>query len=266
MGPALLLVVGGAAVAGVKKALDWWSEREETQGRKIPQAVVDAVMALRQGKATAAVLLEAAVQTETCGAEGASKLAATLRRHAERLQHAEHLAADALAMEQPEAETLTSPLEGVDDEDWTRYVRRARLARPDYISPSYRIGAFAMTAADLGDIGMMCDVHKGEHDGRKGVWLGTWRNGYSLRAFLESPEVQYEALTKLTRYHAEGIHKRHATIIGTVIAGQKVTLSGLLAVARKAKLGGLRQWVTSEEDRKAFPESGALYARFNGLF
>jgi hypothetical protein len=266
MGPALVLVVGAAAVKGVSSALDWWSDRHKKNGGTVPQAVIDAVLALRAGKATAAMLRDAATQAEACGAEGAGKLAGTLRRQAANLEHAAHVAANALALEAPEPETLASPLTDVDDADWTCYVRRARVARLDSVSPSYRLGTFALSARELADAGAMLSAYKGEHGGRKGVWLGEWAEGQGQDTFLASAERQYDALIKLTQIQARAIVARHGAVLGTMIDGQVVTLSGLLAVARKAGLGGLRQWVTSEEDRAAFPESGALFARFNGLF
>ena len=270
MGPALLLVVGGAVVGAASRALDWIADRQKQDGKPVPQAVIDAVLALRADKATAAMLRDAATQAEACGAEGTAKLVATLRRQAAALDHAAHAAAGALALEGPEPETFPSPLAGVDDADWTCYVRRARVARLASISPSYRLGAFALSARELADAGVMSEARKGEWQGRRGVWLGEWADGRSEAAFLASTEQQYAALVALTQLHARAITARHADVIdghGTAqINGQTVTLSGLLAVARKAGLGGLRQWVTSEEDRAAFPESGALFARFNGLF
>jgi hypothetical protein len=136
----------------------------------------------------------------------------------------------------------------------------------DSVSPSYRLGTFALSARELADAGAMLSAYKGEHGGRKGVWLGEWEEGQGQDTFLASAERQYDALIKLTQIQARAIVARHGAVLGTMIDGQVVTLSGLLAVARKAGLGGLRQWVTSEEDRAAFPESGALFARFNGLF
>ena len=202
MGPALVLVVGGAAVVSVKKALDWFFNDQEKNGHTVPQAVVDAVLALREGKATATVLLAAAAQAEACGAAGAPKLAAVLRRQAAALKHAEQAAVAALALEGPEPETYASPLAGVDDDAWTCYVRRMRIARPDAVSPSYCLGAYGLSAAELGDVGLMTDVHKGEYQGRKGVYLGTWREGCTQEEFLAAPERQYDVLAQLTQLHA----------------------------------------------------------------
>jgi len=269
MGPAFVLVVGGAAIAGVKKALDWWSTGHEENGGTVPQAVVDVVLALRDGKATAEMLRDAATQAEACGATGTAKLAATLRRQAAALEHATQAAASALALEAPEPETYVSPLASVadiDDNDWTCYVRRSRIARLGSISPSYRLGTFALSARELADAGVMTAAFKGEREGRKGVWLGEWAPGRSEAAFLADAAQQYDAFVRLTQLQARAILSRCAAVLGTSIMGQEVTLSGLLAVARKAGLGGLRQWMTSEEDRAAFPESGALFNRFNGLF
>jgi hypothetical protein len=266
MGPALVVAVGTAAVVGLQRALDWWSDRQEKNGGTVPQAVVDAVLALRAGKATAAMLVAAAQQAEACGAEGAGKLAATLRRQAAALEHVTHVAASALALEAPEPEVYESPLEGVDDADWTRYVRRARVAKVDSVSPSYRLGTFALSARELADAGLMSSAYKGEYKGRKGVWLGEWAEGRSLDAFLASAQQQYDAMVELTRIQARYVFEYLEDKLGTDIDGQKVTLSGLLAVARKGGRSGVRQWVGSEEDRAAFPESGALFARFNGLF
>jgi hypothetical protein len=176
------------------------------------------------------------------------------------------LAADALALEAPGPDTFPSPLADVDDADWTCYVRRAQVARPDSISPSYRLGAFALTARELTDAGFMSSASKGEYQGRHGVWLGEWAEGRSLEKFLGAPAQQYEAFVELTRKQAQHIIEHFPAALGTEYMGLCATLSGLLAVARKGGRSGLRQWLTSEENRATFPESGALYARFNGLF
>ena len=264
MGPAVVLVVGAAAVAGVNKALEWFTAWRQEQQAPVPPAIVAAVLALRAGTATAPMLRAAALQADGCA--GAAKLATILRRQADALDHAAHAAAGALALEAPEPEVIASPLAGVADDDWSAFVRRARVAQLGSVSPSYRLGAYALSARELTDVGVMVSAHKGDYNGRRGVWLGIWAPGRTQADFLASAAQQYTALADLTQLHAKAILARHRGVIGGKIDEQDVTLSGLLAVARKAGIGGLRQWVSSSEDRAAFPESGALFNRFNGIF
>ena len=68
------------------------------------------------------------------------------------------------------------------------------------------------------------------------------------------------------KLHATVIGKKHAAVIGQKIEDQDATLSGLLAVAKKAGLGGLASWVKSAKERSTFKDTTESYQQLNGIF
>ena len=161
---------------------------------------------------------------------------------------------------------FTSPLPGVTDFAWTEYVRKTRAAGLGHVSRGGRLGLYQLDARELEDVGLMTDVHKVRLEDGRSVWTGGFRPGASLRGFLESPDLQYRALAALTLRHAGAIAAALRDVVGQEFEGQPATLSGLLAVARKARLTGLRKWVEDASDRDAHSETTARYRLLNGIF
>jgi hypothetical protein len=159
---------------------------------------------------------------------------------------------------------LESPIVGVSDGAWTEYVVKWRGVRGlRTVTRDGRMGAFGFTARELSDVGLMSDLRKGP----SGVWLGTWAPGLNLPAFLADARQQYHALVELSRQHAAVISSNYAKACQDLqIEGQPVTLSGLLAGARKAGLSGLRNWVEDAADRHRHVETTALVSRFSSIF
>lgn len=227
----------------------------------MPPAVVQAVLALRDHKATPDQLRKAAVMASKAGA---LKLGALLQEEAAVASSAQEFAK--LQPQPVSAPPRKSPLPGVSDFDWQQFVKRSSIATPSTVSPNYRLGMYELTARELSDIRWMTDAYKGPYQGRV-VWLGTWADGKTLERFLASTDLQYDALVALTKFHARAIEARHGEVLSKrEIEGQPATLSGLLAVARKAGLGGLKSWLENEKEREEFPETTARFTRFNGLF
>jgi len=161
------------------------------------------------------------------------------------------------------ANTLESPIPGVDDSSWTVYVMRLRGGRrPNTVTADGRMGAFGFTARELADVGLMENPRKGP----SGVWLGVWAPGLDLRAFLEDSRMQYWALRELTQQHVAVISDNYAECFGMIIEGQPVSLSGLLAGARKAGLSGLRSWVEDATARQRHAHTTAMVRRFSTIF
>lgn len=260
-----VVIIGVACVVGAAAAVATWLGLRPAPvrvgGAPVPRNVIAAVAAVRAHRASAALLRQAAGQAAVAGH---ATLAAALRDEAAVLAAAEEFA-DA-AGTQLEVEPLwPSPLAGVDDEAWSRYVRRSRVARPSAVTPDNRHGCFAFSARELADAGWLLDARKELVNGRL-CWTGTWAPDRDELKFLRSVEEQHEALAALARLHARVVTGRHADLIGTDIEGQPATLSGLLGVARRAGLGGLRGWAGDAAQRRKFPETTAAYARLNGIF
>lgn len=263
--PPTVVIVGVACVVGAAAAVATWLGLRpppvRVGGAPVPLDVVKAVAAVRAHRASAALLRQAAGQAAVAGH---ASLAAALRDEAAVLAAAEEFA-DA-AGTQLEVEPLwPSPLPGVGDELWSRYVRRSRVARPSAVSPDNRYGCFALSARELADAGWLLDARKEQVGGRL-CWTGTWAPDRDELRFLRSADEQHEALATLARLHARVVEERHRGLVGQVVEGQPATLSGLLGVCRRAGLGGLRGWATDAAQRRKFPETTAAYARLNGIF
>lgn len=263
--PPVAIVIGLAcAVGAAGAALTWLGLRPapvRVGGAPVPLDVIKAVAAVRAHRASPALLRKAAARADWAGH---ASLAAALRDEAAVLTTAQEFASEAAA--QLEVEPLwPSPLPGVDDEHWSRYVRRSRMARPSAVSPDNRYGCFTLSARELADAGWMVDARKESVNGHL-CWTGTWSPGHDELKFLRGVDEQHEALAALTRLHMRVVEGRHSDLVGQEIEGQPATLSGLLGVCRRAGLGGLRGWATDAAQRAKFPETTAAYARLNGVF
>jgi len=219
-----------------------------------PAKVRAAAKALKEGTATAAQLHEAAKVAEVAGDyELAERFASRAVIYA--------------AVEDARREaTRRSPLDGVADTAWRQFVAAARVpdaeGEPDYVSPRFRLGLYGLDARTLTDIRVMQRPRRGEWQGHE-VWLADWAP--SAAGWLEDPEAQYTALAKLTKLHGDTITKKHAAALGQPLAGDEpATLSGLLAVARLAGLGGLSRFLSAEDER--FPNTLRAYRASNGIF
>ena len=251
-----VLVVGIAAVIGATSAaLTWLGLRPEPRvqvgARPVPVDVLRAVLSVRRHQASAPELRAAAITAER---NGYASLAAALRDEAA-----------VLAAAQRFAEVYRSPLAGVPDEAWTLYVKRSRVARPSAVSADNRLGCFALTARELADVGWLTGARKARLNDRL-CWVGEWAEGRGAESFLADDAEQYEALTALTQLHARALEQRFEDLLEREVEGQPATRSGLLGVARRAGLGGLRGWCEDPAQRKRFPETTAAYARLNGIF
>lgn len=250
----------GVVLAVVGAAVSWYDRRRESPaGPAVPPDVIRAVVAVRAQRATPAQMRVAAVGAQASGHAG---LGRALLAQAAYVENIDRLTVDPAVRDV----TYPSPLDGVDDASWNTYVRRARLARVGTHSEWNRFGAYQLNPRMLADIGLMVNARKGEYRGHASLWLGDWAPGQSAEAFLASDVAQVEALADLVRLHARVIRVRHQGAIGTEIEGVPVSLSGLLAVAQRAGLGGLSKWIADAEDRAGFPETTAAYKRLNGIF
>lgn len=250
------MIVEFAIVAGL--GLGGWVLTQLFAAPKAPPAppakIRAAAKALKEGTATAAQLHEAAKVAEVAGD----------------YELAERFASRAViygAVEDARREaTRRSPLAGVADEAWRKFVAAARVPdaedEPDYVSPRFRLGLYGLDARTLTDIRVMQRPRRGEWQGHE-VWLADWAP--SAAGWLENPEAQYVALAKLTRLHADTITKKHAAALGQELEPDApATLSGLLAVARLAGLGGLSRFLSAADER--FPNTLRAYRASNGIF
>jgi hypothetical protein len=98
---------------------------------------------------------------------------------------------------------------------------------------------------------------------------------YGLRAReledveLPRPRTEFdeeEAFADVSRRLLDDVRRQFGDLVGRVLEGQPATLSGLMAVARYAGLGGLPGWAEQADERQHFTETTAAFRRCNGIF
>jgi hypothetical protein len=274
----VIVIVGVAVVTGVAGLISWFGrkktpkteagdekqpdDKQPAAEKPIPRDVILAVAHLRQHHATADEIVAAAEKAELAGH---APLATALRNEAAVLAAAEEFSDEMEKETANHAIAFVSPLPDVSEEQWTKYVKKSRTHRGNAVSDNFKLGAYQLSARELADAGFMTSAKKVDEEGHS-VWVGEWAPGKSLEEFLSSPAQQYEALVALTKLHAGRIAEKHAEVIGTTIESEKVTLSGLLAVARKAGQGGLASWLKSAKERSSFKDTTERFKQFNGMF
>jgi len=156
-------------------------------------------------------------------------------------------------------------LEGLLDESlWTKYVKSVISAGQMTISPNYNLGMFLINMRTLQDYGYAKNVVKQNYKGKQ-VWKGDFTGPYSLDKFLSDANLQYEVFLKMTHSHYKAIVDKYGESVksGTKeIDGVAATLSGLLAVAKFAGLGGLAKWYAGDRKKAttdAFLKSNDIF-------
>jgi hypothetical protein len=155
-----------------------------------------------------------------------------------------------------------SPIRGVPLLKWGRFVSIMAVAPRSQVTPRYRIGAFAMDARRLADVGFIVNPRKSAVGSEKGVWVGEWKKPLTTDKFLGSLPAQYEAFKR-------SMVKMTPTVSGFVgrdVDGTKCSLSGLLGVGHLAGEAGVKSWVEDPTVRQRFKATTGNFTRTNGIF
>lgn len=133
------------------------------------------------------------------------------------------------------AQIQRSPLQGVSDRQWSGWLEaNEQTSRHPERTPLY-----GLRERELDDVSMDAPTSEAE---------------------------EYAAFVCVTRGLIGMVASRFGTVIGTEIEQQTATLSGLLAVARCAGLGGLATWVADATERAKFGRTTQAYKRATGIF
>lgn len=136
----------------------------------------------------------------------------------------------------------TSPIEGISDEDWRMFVETSRSETEDFSTDS-SVGMFRQNRKRLAKLGI--------ND-------------------IGDPISQYDAFEKeVSQLMQEStVLVKDYVAMPVVIDGDSVpiTLSGLLSVMRIAGTKNAEKWLTSEDERKRFPNTTDAFKRSNGCF
>ena len=132
-----------------------------------------------------------------------------------------------------------SPLEDVSDRQWCAWLDANE--HPDSESDNHpgRTPFYGLRERELDDVGIEEPSSEAE---------------------------EYAAFVRVTESLRRAVAGRFDKCIGTEIENHTATLSGLLAVARCAGLGGLATWVNDAGERAKFGRTTQAYKRATGIF
>lgn len=154
-----------------------------------------------------------------------------------------------------------SPIEGVTDIAWRRFVRMMEGRDPREVSPSLHLGLYNIGYHRLRELGLATDV-KQVPKGERRVWVGKLKPPLTLGVFLASPTLQYGVFVKDVIDRLPLI----APFVGREIEGRRASLSGLLAAVKLAGRKGFLSWVESETERARHPKTTRAFCLINDVF
>jgi hypothetical protein len=160
---------------------------------------------------------------------------------------------------------LPSPIDGIADEAWTRFVLAMRTASPGAVSASNSLGMFEMRPRRLADIGLIdASTLTGTRaaSGRL-VWVGEWVRPLSQKVFLETPALQYKAFAASMVKYVDGLRDGEINQPAEGV-DDDMSLSGALAILHRCGPNGLVSWGRNNGTR--FNDTVELYSKANGLF
>lgn len=165
---------------------------------------------------------------------------------------------------------LSSPIDGVTDEQWKAFVKVSIVASPSFRSPTGELGMFLFSPRRLQDLGLMTNVHRESDENGKPRWTGTWIL-FDEEVFRASPALQTDIFRKGMAQYAAQIRSRSSVfdrlrripMQGKMV---KVSLSGLLAVAHRAGWEGMKGWLGDESVRIKFQGTTRAFLKANGIF
>lgn len=159
----------------------------------------------------------------------------------------------------PARRCLPSPIEGVSDEAWTRWVAAMRVGYAGTVSDTSKLGLFGFKVQRLADLNLVYDVAptNARETGHM-AWTCTWRPPLSQEAFLTNQKLQYAALVSSTRLYALAIASGEIEV-----PDSDLTLSGALALLHKCGPRALAHW---DDEATRRPTTVRLVEATNGLF
>lgn len=139
---------------------------------------------------------------------------------------------------------------------WIEFLGRMSNGNPRYADDG-RYGAYEISTKRLCDMELMHSPSK-----VPGGWSGEWLHPYSQAKFLDDTTLQLEVFRRSMRDYGVAV----SPYLGADVDGGRATRSGLLGVAHRAGIKGLRKWLASEDDRIRFSRTTAVYYAVNEIF
>lgn len=160
------------------------------------------------------------------------------------------------------ANLCESPFEGVSDYRWTKFVRAIATGKPK-VSSTNHIGLFMFAYPRLVELDAATNLRKDD----KGRHLAdlTLSPEMSMEEFLASPEAQYKVFEgSMEQYNGRLNPLRR--YIGQSAEGKKITWSGLLGIAHRAGITGLKSWLENPGERSRFPNTTSTFLKTTEVF
>jgi hypothetical protein len=155
-------------------------------------------------------------------------------------------------------ESYRSPLPGVSDEAWAKFVYICATAPRRHVSASNAYGMFEMFPRRLADFGLVTNLRRARAASGRVVWEGDFVAPLTAELFLSSLRAQYRAFCLSIVDYAERIARGHIK----VSAAAGLTLSGVLALLHRAGPHGVESWTKG----KCFETTRSLVERAHGVF
>lgn len=141
-----------------------------------------------------------------------------------------------------EQDVASSPLDGVDGEQWSDFIRALKTQTPDFRTKKH-VGSFHHSIDRLTDLGL--EIPSSEDD--------------QIKALQEDMKDCRESGLKMIQQWCGDVVE---------IGGKEVpiTESGMLGVIKSAGFDGAEKWLTNPDDRKKFRMTTDTFMRTNGIF
>jgi hypothetical protein len=146
--------------------------------------------------------------------------------------------------------SLESPIAGVKNEAWDRFVRTLEIQAVDAVSHSGGYGSFDLRPRRLAEIGVMRNLST-KRFGKRQIQIGDFVPPFNEIEFLRNPMIQYRVLVMSMRSY----------LSGKIDLAPGMSLSGALAILHVGGRGALATW-----PKGALSFTEALFKRANGLF
>ena len=166
-------------------------------------------------------------------------------------------AADPDAAPTGAALAIRSPIDGIDDNAWSRFATACARESPTFSGPKH-VGRYRHNRDRLAAIGIDPASIIGSPDAQDDAFASdVFEN---LRELVESGTLE--------QYVGTPLSVPTMTDKGAVgpSANVDLTVSGILGVAMAAGLEGCVNWLENENDRRKYPNTTAAFLRTNGAF
>lgn len=148
-----------------------------------------------------------------------------------------------------------SPLEGVSNDAWQRFIAALEVQASDAISESGGFGSYDIRARVLVDLKYAINPRLASSvRSKREIHVCDFVLPWSKRKFLADPFAQYTVLVKSTRANYDAIRN------GSLQKPKELSMAGALAILHVGGRGALRGWP------KLFEHTRAVYEAARGAF